>query len=369
MDYLNFALLLSIFGSLLTSLVHSAPGVTLPTTENQSSDETTTEVTTTESEISSENGSNSTNECPTGWWFLEGHCYLFNRKERSFDKAQKSCNNMNATLFEPRDLRTNELVFEAARNASEKWNSKYIFFWIGIHDLNNEGNFSYASDPNGYAIQWTNWNDGEPNNFGDGDGEDCVYGHDHGKWNDMNCTALSEFICEKPVNGSDKVSTDSSSKDHLKVDEGRANLMADIKACNGGESCLKPVDGNNSVKMETISQNDSNSSDQPNLASPTTTTQNVNSNPDLNVEITTTATTFVTKSTTSASKETTEPAVQKNSPRASPIVDSSSKSTRKFDGWSFFGGIIVTIGTAAIAFVGVKYYQARSIKSQNYNLM
>ena len=86
------------------------------------------------------------------------------------------------------------------------------------------------------------------------------------------------------------------------MSETRAKLMTDIKACNGGISCLKP-------------------------------------------------------------------SVQKNSSTASPIVDGSSKSTRKFDGWSFFGGIIVTIGTTAIAFIGIKYYQARNVISQNYNLM
>ena len=32
---------------------------------------------------------------------------------------------------------------------------------------------------------------------------------------------------------------------------------------------------------------------------------------------------------------------------------------RSFDGWSFFGGIILTLVCFAIAFVGVKYYKIR----------
>ena len=56
-------------------------------------------------------------------------------------------------------------------------------------------------------------------------------------------------------------------------------------------------------------------------------------------------------------------------PNASPVVDCSNKSTRQFDGLSYFGGILTTCGTAAIAFVGIKLYQGRKTKTENYNLM
>ena len=56
-------------------------------------------------------------------------------------------------------------------------------------------------------------------------------------------------------------------------------------------------------------------------------------------------------------------------PNASPVVDCSNKSTRQFDGLSYFGGILTTCGTAAIALVGIKLYQGRKTKTENYNLM
>ena len=69
---------------------------------------------------------------------------------------------MKAKLFEPKDNKTNEIVFEAARNASEDWNAvkenfynKDIFFWIGIHSLENDGKFHYATDPNKSQISWS----------------------------------------------------------------------------------------------------------------------------------------------------------------------------------------------------------------------
>merc|ERR1712157_164636 len=66
---------------------------------------------------------------------------------------------------------------------------------------------------------------------------------------------------------------------------------------------------------------------------------------------TTTSTTTI--ETTTTSKSTTMAALTTN------------ESTRSFDGWSFFGGIIVTILMAVIAFVGVKYYQTKRMTREN----
>ena len=58
-------------------------------------------------------------------------------------------------------------------------------------------------------------------------------------------------------------------------------------------------------------------------------------------------------------------------PDACPVVDCSNKSTRQFDGLSYFGGILTICGIAATAFVGIKLFQSQKIKTEveNYNLM
>jgi CD164 antigen len=38
-----------------------------------------------------------------------------------------------------------------------------------------------------------------------------------------------------------------------------------------------------------------------------------------------------------------------------------------FNGWSFFGGILLTLGLFAIGFVGFKYYRLRSGTGADYN--
>ena len=61
-------------------------------------------------------------------------------------------------------------------------------------------------------------------------------------------------------------------------------------------------------------------------------------------------------------------------PSSSPVKDISKEEKMymcecvQFHGWSFFGGIVVTIGTAAIGFVGFKYHKKRKMQNPNYNL-
>ena len=53
--------------------------------------------------------------------------------------------------------------------------------------------------------------------------------------------------------------------------------------------------------------------------------------------------------------------------QAQPPVAPPEPKEGHFDGWSFFGGILLTLGMAAIGFVGVKYYKLRSGAGGNYN--
>jgi hypothetical protein len=58
-----------------------------------------------------------------------------------------------------------------------------------------------------------------------------------------------------------------------------------------------------------------------------------------------------------------------DTPNANHVVDCPPKITGQFDGLSFFGGVLATCGTALIAFLGIKSYQSKNIKTENYNLI
>ena len=102
------------------------------------------------------------------------------------------CKDLGKQLFEPRDSSKNSEVFSLAKT---KGVSR---FWIGIHDITNEGKFTY--DSNGQTIGYKNWNWNEPNDYGSG--EDCaeISGWS-GTWNDMPCQSLQRFVCENKQPG------------------------------------------------------------------------------------------------------------------------------------------------------------------------
>lgn len=98
---------------------------------------------------------------------------------------------------------------------------------------------------------------------------------------------------------------------------------------------------------------------------------------------TTETSTSTTKSTTTTSKNTTTPkgttttskssttAKTPTSTTAKTPVDPDDRAGSKFDGWSFFGGILLTVGIAAIGFISYKCYKVRHLfigdSGTNYN--
>ena len=93
-------------------------------------------------------------------------------------------------MFEPKSEQENDVVSAIAK---AKGMSR---FWIGIHDIKNEGIFVY--DSNDLPISYTNWGASAPN---DANGEDCVEigypPYDNYKWNDRSCSAKNPFVCER----------------------------------------------------------------------------------------------------------------------------------------------------------------------------
>lgn len=104
----------------------------------------------------------------------------------------------------------------------------------------------------------------------------------------------------------------------------------------------------------------------PSTSATSTSTTTISTSTTTTTESTTPSTTSTEKPTTSTtSSSTTTEKPSSVTSTASPIVsttpvDPSGKSGSKFDGWSFFGGILLTIGLSAIGFVSFKYYKVRS---------
>jgi len=84
-----------------------------------------------------------------------------------------------------------------------------------------------------------------------------------------------------------------------------------------------------------------------------------------------TTTTTVTPETTTTSGNTTTTVAPNSTTTAPPtsttVLPVPDSGRGHFDGWSFFGGILLTLGLAAIGLVGFKYYRLRSGTGGNYN--
>ena len=105
------------------------------------------------------------------------------------------CSSIGGKLFEPKDEATNAIVYNAAKDSFIATDAiPNVDYWIGIDDIDEEGNFKYNSDKS--PIQWNNWGPANPDDHGSG--EDCVNYHHNWpkKWNDRSCSYETGFICE-----------------------------------------------------------------------------------------------------------------------------------------------------------------------------
>ena len=99
--------------------------------------------------------------------------------------AKTQCESDGANLITPRCHAENNLIMSLIPEEN---------IWIGINDLDQEGKFVYLD---GSDVSFTNWNSGEPNNYG-GD-EDAVETRNDGLWNDMPIDSFNRFICSRDV--------------------------------------------------------------------------------------------------------------------------------------------------------------------------
>ena len=76
--------------------------------------------------------------------------------------------------------------------------------WIGLFTTQNAGtNYFWVDDS---AVDFINWESGEPNGNGPYGTELCVQAYAHnGKWNDASCTDMMGYVCKIPKSKSHKM--------------------------------------------------------------------------------------------------------------------------------------------------------------------
>eukprot|EP00093_Oithona_nana_P004610 04610.XXX_243635_242903_1 [CDS] Oithona nana genome sequencing. len=141
-------------------------------------------------------------QCPSGWYRVLDSCLLIPEEKLNFVDATSRCRHLaaNGRLFEPMSM----LHYKMARQLVEKIDEEYIDVWMGITDIQVDGEFLYLSSD--LAIAFNDWGVKgdriEPNG---GTNENCVQFHenwnffDSGSWNDDSCSKEKYFMCEIPL--------------------------------------------------------------------------------------------------------------------------------------------------------------------------
>lgn len=112
--------------------------------------------------------------------------YLLVKEEKRYSDAQLYCQARGGHLAMPKDEGSNAAL--AAYITASGLSRVYI----GLHDLNQEGVFTYVDlSP---VTAFSKWRRGEPNDAYDN--EDCAEMLASGEWTDVACQPTMYFVCE-----------------------------------------------------------------------------------------------------------------------------------------------------------------------------
>ncbi|XP_040916857.1 collectin-11 isoform X2 [Toxotes jaculatrix] len=112
--------------------------------------------------------------------------YLLVKEEKRYSDAEVYCQTRGGHLAMPKDEGANTAIAGYITDAG------LSRVYIGIHDLDREGVFTYVD--HSPMTTFTKWRKGEPNNAYDD--EDCAEMVASGEWTDVACHPTMYFVCE-----------------------------------------------------------------------------------------------------------------------------------------------------------------------------
>ncbi|ESO94148.1 hypothetical protein LOTGIDRAFT_161348 [Lottia gigantea] len=128
--------------------------------------------------------------CPRLWRAFRGSCYLYVPEKLTQGDAESNCRVQSGNLASIAGPAENKFLLSMLPNAGRHKDNRV---WLGFNDIQSESEFVWSD---GERVTYTNWADGDPNNY-KGD-QDCVsFLSYHGGWIDENCGAARSSVCRK----------------------------------------------------------------------------------------------------------------------------------------------------------------------------
>merc|ERR1712136_200478 len=132
--------------------------------------------------------------CDEGWLAYENMCYwLYDDDRKKESEAKSYCSDNGGQIVEILDKYTQSFLHTQIGQLDQRW-------WIGAHAMVSEDGVVVWQWENGDALEYDNWNYGNPNTGENGD-ELCAvfYGGPFGSglWESHNCESTAFTICQK----------------------------------------------------------------------------------------------------------------------------------------------------------------------------
>ena len=124
--------------------------------------------------------------CGKDWNYFNGFCYKTTSSCATWNAAQSNCLDVNSNLTSVTSQEENTYIQH--RHGGDTG-------WIGLQDIDSEGNFTWIDGTN---VNFTYWAANQPNGY-PGD-QDCVHTlglrHDY-HWNDVTCGSCHSYTCKR----------------------------------------------------------------------------------------------------------------------------------------------------------------------------
>ncbi|CAH2282335.1 macrophage mannose receptor 1-like isoform X2 [Pelobates cultripes] len=128
--------------------------------------------------------------CKKGWKRHGFYCYLISNSAESFSDANRTCQQNSAYLMTVEDRYEQAYLTSLIGLRPEK------YFWTGLSDMGQRGNFTWT---NGEKVLFTHWDAQMP-----GRKQGCVVmntGIKGGLWNIINCEEKAKYVCKHWAEG------------------------------------------------------------------------------------------------------------------------------------------------------------------------
>ena len=123
-------------------------------------------------------------KCPNDWKMFDNWCYKEFSERRTWFQARDYCRSIGTDLVSVHNEKETNFLITNFTQTSQ---------WIGLSNFHNNAKYVWSD---GTILNFTDWEESEPNDFNNNENCAQLLKPDSQKWNDNNCFMSLRFICK-----------------------------------------------------------------------------------------------------------------------------------------------------------------------------